>query len=65
MEMGKTLLNNQGLPRKFWADTINTFCYICNRCSVRFIIGKKTNKIYYGRNPNISHLNVFGLYLKY
>lgn len=61
MEMRRTLLNDQRLPYKIWAEAINTSCYICNRCMVKPIIGKTTCEIYYSRVPNISYFKVFGL----
>lgn len=59
VEMGKILLNYQGLPHKYLSETINTYCYICNRCLIWPIIDKMIYEIYYGRIPNISHLKVF------
>lgn len=56
--MERTLLNDQRLPHKFWAQTINTSCYICNTCLVRPITCKMPYEMYYSRIPNISHLKV-------
>lgn len=42
---------DQSLPHKFWAETINTSCYICIRCLLRPLLGKITYKLYYDKNP--------------
>lgn len=46
VELGRTLLNDQGLLHKFWAEAIKTSCYIWNRCFIRPILGKMTYDIY-------------------
>lgn len=41
------------------AEAINTSYYICHRCLVRPIIGKKAYEIYFSQVLNISHLKDF------
>ena len=48
------------LSKYFWAEAINTSCYIMNRALIRPILKKTPYELYNGRKPNISHLQVFG-----
>jgi len=59
-ELARTLLNDSKLPKYFWADVVNTACYVLNRTLIRPILKKTPYEIYKGRKPNISHLKVFG-----
>lgn len=45
VEMARALLNDQNLPEKFWAEVINTTCYICNKCLVRPLLGKTAYEV--------------------
>jgi len=55
--MSRTMLIAGGLPRNFWAEALNTSCYIVNRCIIRPILNK-THELVKGRKPNIMHLRV-------
>ncbi|WVZ70368.1 hypothetical protein U9M48_019042 [Paspalum notatum var. saurae] len=46
VEMARTMLDEHMTPRKFWAEAINTACYVSNRIFLRV--------------PKVSHLRVFG-----
>ena len=59
-EMARTLLNDTNLPKYFWAEVVNTACYIMNRALIIPIINKTSYELYKVRKPNISHLHVFG-----
>ena len=39
-EIAKTMLCKNNLPKHFWAETINTTCYILNRVLLRPILNK-------------------------
>ena len=56
--MARTILNKSPLPKTFWADAINTTCYIMNRALIRPILNKTPYELYFGRKPNISHLHI-------
>src|SRR6187397_63854 len=58
--MARTMLIASGLPRNFWAEAINTACYIINRVMMRPIINKTPYELFKGRKPNISHFRAFG-----
>jgi len=59
-ELARTLLNDYKLPKYFWADAVNTPCYVLNRVLIRHILKKTPYELYKGRKPNISHFKVFG-----
>lgn len=59
-EIARTLLNDTFLPKYFWAEAVNTACYIMNRALIRPILKKTPYELFNGRKPNISHLHVFG-----
>ena len=59
-EMARTMLCEGNLPRYFWAEAVNTACYILNRVSTRPIIKKTPYEIWKGRKPNIYYFHVFG-----
>jgi len=39
-EIARTLLNETNLPKYFWADAVNTACYVLNRVLIRPILKK-------------------------
>ena len=39
-EMARTVLNKNNLPKYFWAETVNTSCYVLNRILLRPILKK-------------------------
>ncbi|CAH9091030.1 unnamed protein product [Cuscuta europaea] len=59
-DMTRTMLISCGLARNFWAEAINTTCYIINRDMSHPLLGKTSYELLKGRKPNISHLRTFG-----
>ncbi|XP_021728379.1 uncharacterized protein LOC110695459 [Chenopodium quinoa] len=59
-DMARTMLISSGVPRNFWAEAVNTACYILNRVSVRAITNKTPYELIKGRKPNISYFRYFG-----
>jgi len=58
MEMDRCMLGN--LLSFLWGEAMSTVIYILNRCPTKVIQGKTPFKVWSGREPNISHLRVFG-----
>ena len=52
------MLNENSLPKYFWADAVNTVCYVLNRVLIRPIFKKTSYELFKGRRPVLSHLNV-------
>ena len=58
--MARTILIASGLPRNFWAEAVNTACYILNRVLIRPITSKTPCELFKGVKSNISYFHVFG-----
>ncbi|XP_070042555.1 uncharacterized protein [Nicotiana tomentosiformis] len=59
-DTGSTMLIVSGMPKNFWAEAINTACYLLNRCMVRPIFEKTPYELLRGRKSNITYLRAFG-----
>jgi transposase InsO family protein len=60
-EMAQTMLDEHRTRRRFWAEAVNTACYVSNMFFLRaFKKKKKCYDMMHGRTPKVSHLNVFG-----
>ncbi|WVZ89296.1 LOW QUALITY PROTEIN: hypothetical protein U9M48_035719 [Paspalum notatum var. saurae] len=60
VEMARTMLDEHRTPRRFWAEAVNTACYIANRIFLRAFLGKTSYELRFGRQPSVKHLRVFG-----
>jgi len=58
-KLARTMLNENSLPKYFWADAVNTASYVLNRVLIRPIYKKTPYKLFQGRRPILSHLKVF------
>ena len=64
--MAKTMLIASDLPRKFWADAVNTACYILNRVLIRPILLKTPYELFKGVKlifPIFEYLDVGALFM--
>jgi len=59
-ELARTMLNENSLPKYFWADAVNIACYVLNRVLIKPILKKTPYELFKGRRPVLSHLKVFG-----
>ncbi|WJZ90882.1 hypothetical protein VitviT2T_009997 [Vitis vinifera] len=59
-EMARTMLNENNLPKYFWAEAVNTSCYVLNRILLRPILKKTPYELWKNKKPNISYFKVFG-----
>nr|GEV58009.1 retrovirus-related Pol polyprotein from transposon TNT 1-94 [Tanacetum cinerariifolium] len=60
IEVAKTMLADLLLPTTFWAEVVNTGCYIHNRVLVTKPHNKKPYELLIGRSPNIDFMKPFG-----
>jgi hypothetical protein len=58
--MGRTMLDEHRIPRRFWADAISTACYISNKISLHSILYFTIFEFRFGHKPSVSHLSPFG-----
>jgi transposase InsO family protein len=60
VEMARTMLDEHGTPRCFWADAISTTCYVSNRIFLRSILLLTPFELRFGRKLSVSHFRPFG-----
>ncbi|WVZ89499.1 hypothetical protein U9M48_035893 [Paspalum notatum var. saurae] len=60
VEMAQTMLDEHRTLRCFWAEAVNTACYIANRIFLRAFLGKTSYELQFGRQPSAKHLRAFG-----
>ena len=58
--MARTMLCESNLPRYFWAEAINTACYISNHILIHLIKKKTSYELWKNRKSNIKYFKVFG-----
>jgi len=54
------MIHENNLAKHFWAEAVNTACYIQNRIYIRPILEKTAYELFKGRRPNISYFHQFG-----
>jgi transposase InsO family protein len=59
VEMARTMLDEHGTPRRFWADPISTACYVSNRIFLRSILLLTPFEFRFGRKPSVAHFRPF------
>lgn len=57
--MGRCMLLDGDMPKMFWAEAINTACYLQNRLPSA-AVDRTPFEIWFGRKPDMSHLRLFG-----
>ncbi|WVZ80793.1 hypothetical protein U9M48_028244 [Paspalum notatum var. saurae] len=60
VEMAQTMLDEHRTPRRFWAEAVNTACYIANRIFLRAFLRKTSYELRFGRQPTVKYLRAFG-----
>ncbi|GJW09388.1 putative ribonuclease H-like domain-containing protein [Tanacetum coccineum] len=60
IEAARTMLADSKLPTTFWAEAVNTACYVQNRMSVVKPHNKTPYELFHGRTPTLSFMRPFG-----
>lgn len=60
LERARCMRLNADLPKKFWAEAVNTACYLINRSPSAGIDHKIPEEVWSGKPINFSVLKVFG-----
>nr|GEY04166.1 ribonuclease H-like domain-containing protein [Tanacetum cinerariifolium] len=60
IEAARTMLTDSLLPIPFWAEAINTACYVQNRVLVTKPHNKTPYELLHGRTPSIGFMRPFG-----
>ena len=54
------MINENNLPKYFWAEAVNTFCYVLNKVLLRSIIKKIPYEFWKNKKSDINYFKVFG-----
>ncbi|GKE53600.1 ribonuclease H-like domain-containing protein [Tanacetum coccineum] len=60
IEAARTMLTDSKLPTTFWAEAVNTACYVQNRVLVTKPHNKTPYEIFLGRKPALGFMRPFG-----
>nr|GEY04617.1 retrovirus-related Pol polyprotein from transposon TNT 1-94 [Tanacetum cinerariifolium] len=63
IEAARTMLVDSLLPIPFWAEAVNTACYVQNRVLVTKPYNKTPYELLHGRPPSISFMRPFGCHV--
>ena len=59
-EMARVMLLNKNIPKKFWAEAVNTLCHIGNRIFFRAGTKKTSYEIWREKKPKVKYFRIFG-----
>ncbi|GKF17345.1 putative ribonuclease H-like domain-containing protein, partial [Tanacetum coccineum] len=63
IEAARTMLANSKFPITFWAEAVNTACYVQNRVLVVKPHNKTSYELFRGRTPALSFIRPFGCHV--
>ncbi|GAA0172337.1 hypothetical protein LIER_26183 [Lithospermum erythrorhizon] len=58
--MARVMPYAKKIPVRFWAEVVNTACYIHNRITLQPGTNNTTYEIWRGRKPNVKYFHIFG-----
>jgi hypothetical protein len=59
-DIAQMMLDENRTPRWFWAEAVNTTCYVSNRIYLRVHNKKTYYELMHGHIAKVSHFHVFG-----
>ena len=60
MERERSMLSGVGLGQEFWAEAVETTCYLVNRSPSSALEDKSSHEVWTGKKHSLSHMRVFG-----
>eukprot|EP00253_Pinus_taeda_P031268 PITA_31268 len=60
MERARSMLSGARLGQEFWAEAVDTACYLVNKSPSSALEDKTPQEVWTGKKPSLSHLRVFG-----
>ena len=63
IEAARTMLADSKLPTTFWAEAVNTACYVQNRVLIVHSKNKTPYELFRGRTPNLNFFMPFGCHV--
>ena len=61
MEKARSMLSSVGIGQEFWAEAVETACYLVNRSPTSTLIDKTPQEVWTGKKPSIKNLIFFWL----
>ena len=58
-EMARCMLEGKGLPKRFWAEAVNTACHIANRVYLRPHTKRTPYELWNNKKPTLKYFRVF------
>jgi hypothetical protein len=59
-ESARVMLHAKNVPLQFWAEAINTACYVHNRVTLRSGTTSTLYELWRGRKPTVKYFHIFG-----
>jgi len=60
LDLVRTMLKSNNVPKEFWAKVVQCAIYVKNRCPYAKLNEKTPQEVWSGRKLSVSHLKVFG-----
>jgi hypothetical protein len=60
MDKARSMLSGVRLTQEFWAEAVDTTKYLVNRSPSSVLVDSTPHEVWFGKNPSLSHLKVFG-----
>lgn len=60
MDIGRCLMREAKIHRKYWPEVIKTVAYLKNRTIANTVENKTPYEIFFGIKPNVEHLKIYG-----
>ncbi|KAG7558728.1 Integrase catalytic core [Arabidopsis thaliana x Arabidopsis arenosa] len=65
LERARCMLSNAGLEKRFWAEAVNTTCYLINRGPHTGILCRTPTEMWSSKSADYSNLKIFGCTVYY
>lgn len=60
IEMARCIMRQTNVPPVFWAEAVNTACYVRNRCTTTALNGQLPYKLWKGKTLTVTYFQIFG-----
>lgn len=60
VEMARCMMHQAKVPPMFWAEAVNTACYVRNRCITKSLSEQTPHKLWKGKIPTVIYFQIFG-----
>lgn len=60
MDIGRCLMREANIHRRYWPEVMNTVAYLKNRTIANTAVNKSPYEIFFGIKPNVENLKIYG-----